>query len=291
MSTFDASTMIAKFSVDASQTCLEMPHMTTGQRKHTKKLLEAYPELRCESYGFGAERCLHLFKARHADAEAKASPLAISFSGMKNTLTEVVVPAEQKIILSQSSQACSEEIVPQIASVVELSNQQKITPDGRELMTSGGMHPELILDLTSENLQVRNTFIHMCPVSADLRAVQSMPHGMFKQCLLSEAAEAFEGTFFCDTPTSAGGDTPSSFDSDVLGADADHFGQGPSLKVGALVQVDGLVKLPAYNGLSAVVEAWDEATGRYCILIAGPSGCLQAKVKEENLTMILPCPR
>jgi len=298
---FDASTMIAKFSADESQTSLEMPHMTTGQRKHAKKLLEVYPEIRCESYGFGAERCLHLFKENHADAEAKAqssaSPLAISSSGMKNTFTEVIVSSEQESMITRSSQACSEEISPKVATVVELSSQTQNAEDSVGGSTSMSVHasstssdirPELILPLTQENLQVRNTFIHMCPVSADERAVQSMPHGMFKQCLLSEAAEAFEGTLFCNTPTSAGGDSPSFCDSDV---DADHCGQRLPLDVGSLVLVQGLVKLPAYNGRSAVVEAWDEATERYCILIACPSGCLQAKVKEENLRMIMPCPR
>jgi hypothetical protein len=258
MSAFDSSTMIAEFSTDTSKTCLEMPHMSTGQRKQVKKLLEAYPELRRESYGFGAERCLHLFKESHAVAETKtqrsASPLAISSAGIKSTLIEDSFPSEQ---------------------------EQKSASDSMPL-------PELILPLTLENLQVRNTFIDMDHVSADKRAVRSMPHGMFKQCLLSEAADALQETFYCDTPTSAGGDLPSFGGSDV---DADHHGLCTPLTIGSLVQVEGLVKLPAYNGRSAVVEAWDEETGRFCILIAGPNGSVQAKVKGENLRMLLPCPR
>lgn len=36
--------------------------MTTGQRKHARKVVEAHTELRCESYGFGQDRKLHVFK-------------------------------------------------------------------------------------------------------------------------------------------------------------------------------------------------------------------------------------
>jgi len=274
MSAFDSSTMIATFSADASKTSLQMPHMTTGQRKNVKKLLEEYPELRCESYGFGAERCLHLFKKNHADVSTKtqssASPLDISSCGIKTTLTEHVVPSAAE----------------QVAGSVG----DKMSVSGCESASVTHVRTELILPLTMENLQVRNTFIHMRAVSADERAVQSMPHGMFKQCLLSEVAEAREEqTFFCDTPTSAGGDSPS-FSS--LSVDTDPCGHCPPISIGSLVLVAGLVKLPAYNGRSAIVDAWDEATGRYCILIACANGsCLEAKVKAENLRMVTgPCP-
>merc|ERR1712139_454653 len=63
-----------------------------------------------------------------------------------------------------------------------------------------------------------------------------------------------------------------------------------TLSPGALVVVEGLVKVPAFNGRSAVIQGFDEETGRYNILIASSSGCQQAKVREENLRVILPCP-
>jgi len=304
MAACDASAMIAEFYADASQTCLEMPHMTTGQRKETKKLLEAYPELRCESYGFGAERCLHLFKESHSAAEAEISrsmsPLGIS-TRIKDAFVDLLddnIFGDKPITL-RSWQEHSEGTGLDVDPTVELASPMKMGVDSfggpiqffaQELKTFSDSRPELILPLTAENLQVRNTFIHMCEASADERVVQSMPHGMFKQCLLSEAAEAFGGTFFCDTPTSAGGDTPGLSDSDADVA-VDHSGQSPPLKAGALVLVEGLVKLPAYNGRSAVVEDWDEVTGRYSVLISCPSGCQQAKVKAGNLRAIARCSR
>lgn len=60
--TFDVEKTIADFMMNPSETSLELPHMTTGQRKNAKRVAERYPELSCESFGFGQDRQLHLFK-------------------------------------------------------------------------------------------------------------------------------------------------------------------------------------------------------------------------------------
>merc|ERR1711865_1203596 len=100
-----------------------------------------------------------------------------------------------------------------------------------------------------------------------------MGHGMFRQCIISETCqrEAAVKTAAChllEDPAKA----------DVL------------MNPGALVLVEGLVKLPAFNGRSAVVQSFDETTGRYDILLASSEGSQQAKVRGENLRLILPCP-
>jgi hypothetical protein len=62
-SSFDAEKVILAFLADAGRLSLELPHMTTGQRKLVRRVVDQHPgQLRCESYGFGAERRLHLFK-------------------------------------------------------------------------------------------------------------------------------------------------------------------------------------------------------------------------------------
>mmetsp|Transcript_97353 Transcript_97353/g.172368 ORF Transcript_97353/g.172368 Transcript_97353/m.172368 type:complete len:358 (+) Transcript_97353:46-1119(+) len=58
----DVEAMIADFLADPQRRSLELPHMTTGQRKHARKVVEAQADLRCESYGFGQDRRLHVFK-------------------------------------------------------------------------------------------------------------------------------------------------------------------------------------------------------------------------------------
>jgi len=122
-------------------------------------------------------------------------------------------------------------------------------------------------------VHVRNTFIHVEAASTDQRAVQSMPHGMFGQCLAAERSQK---------------------DTNVHESAANLVPPpGSVFSPGALVVVEGLEKSPAFNGLSAVVQNWDEACGRYTIIfgsVGAQGGCQQAKIKEGNLRLLLPCP-
>jgi len=85
---FDVTTAVAEFVADAACTSLTLPHMSSGQRKSAKKLLEQHPEVHCESYGFGAERQLHLFK-KSIDAQAREEKLlAMELVNVKNTFID-----------------------------------------------------------------------------------------------------------------------------------------------------------------------------------------------------------
>ena len=42
MDAFDFAAAIAEFALDSQRTSLQLPQMTTGQRKNAKKLLEQY---------------------------------------------------------------------------------------------------------------------------------------------------------------------------------------------------------------------------------------------------------
>merc|ERR1712151_614084 len=58
------------------------------------------------------------------------------------------------------------------------------------------------------------------------------------------------------------------------------------LAAGTTVVIEGLTKLPTFNGLCGVVQCLDEKTGRYSLLLdssAAPGGHQWAKVKSENL--------
>jgi len=238
MVAFDVDAAIAEFLSDPVCSSIKLEHMTTGQRKDTKKLLAQYPEVRCESYGFGAERQLHLFKKCADEAQQKEDA-----AGAKSVL---------------ASPGCSTKV--------------STTSSPR--------------DLEPVELQVRNTFIHIESTPIDQRAVQSMPHGMFRQCILLEDSQAIVADNIPEFPT-----TPSSvFSEPEMESLAEHAQQHLPFSIGSLVVVEGLVKAPGFNGRSAVVQGWDEATGRYNIVLASPSGCQSAKIKEENLRMVLPCP-
>merc|ERR1712190_253430 len=111
-----------------------------------------------------------------------------------------------------------------------------------------------------------------------------MPHGMFKQCMLDErSCDAVADT--APTLVPEAGCAPECSMSEQA-----HATQCMPFCLGTLVVVEGLTKLPAFNGVSAVVQGWDEATQRYSIfLVSAENGCQQAKVKHENLRLLLPC--
>jgi len=61
--TFDVEAAIGAFLADPQRSTLELPHMSTEDRKRARRLAERHAELTCESFGFGADRQLHIFKA------------------------------------------------------------------------------------------------------------------------------------------------------------------------------------------------------------------------------------
>jgi hypothetical protein len=226
---------VSAFLVDPAITSLQLPHMTSNQRKSLKKHIQQHPEIRCESYGFGEDRQLYLFKTC-ADQGCLAG----------TALAEM---------LGRSSSPEGSTATPSDAS----------SDHSSELPSTAAM-------------QVRNTFIHFEDNEyVDNRAVQSMPRNMFRHCVEVEAEQQ-------ENVMRATQAKPGKSAHPVESADAQD------LTSGALVIVDGLVKLPAFNGNSAIVQGWDAAAGRYDILIANPSaagGFQQAKIKRENLRLVL----
>jgi len=83
---FDVEAVIASFLADPGQASLPLPHMTTGQRRQVRKVVESNMELTCESYGFGADRQLHIFK-KGADL-AHASNSSAKKVNVKNTFID-----------------------------------------------------------------------------------------------------------------------------------------------------------------------------------------------------------
>lgn len=243
MAAVGVASTIFEFLADPARASLQLPHMTAGQRKSVKKLLEQYPELRCESYGFGEERQMHLFKAE--------SSLTLASLAEHSTAP----PSEES----------------------EGSRKGSSSP--------ASSHRELPFQGMQGAMQVRNTFIHFEEAHDDGRTVQSMPRNMFRRCIL---AESLQRSCVNEPPVES---TTKGMEQSCC------FLQGDSetmrLKPGALVVLEGLVKLPAFNGQSAVVQGYDEATGRYDILIVSPTaagGCQQAKIKDENLRLVLSYP-
>lgn len=279
MATAGVASSIFEFLADSTRDSLELPHMTSGQRKSVKKLLQQHPELRCESFGFGEERQMHLFKAgvaKHSSpVSAHPEPAVVGVNEYQLDSSHLTAAALSKI---QDGGIASPDY--STAAPSEASDESR-----KESAFNCCNHREAAHQMLQSMMSVRNTFIHIDEAPVDERAVQSMPRNMFSQCIL---AETLQRTALnpCPAPTSNVGcelDTSDSCSAQVKQHER-------RLAPGAFVIVEGLVKLPAFNGRSAVVQGWDESTGRYDIMIAAeasPGGCQQAKIKEENLRLVL----
>lgn len=436
-SNFDIEKAIANFVADAAQTSLELPHMTTGQRKHAKRVAEKFSELSCESYGFGQDRQLHLFKtgankkggaitatSKDANNDAmmlsglqqprlleKVPELSLSANAgcavsVKNTFIDDWVGSEGKqagaeapVMRSMPPQLNKNVLLAALeeeesAAAMYILQDQKptmpalksfyaspapstaatscdpsgspISPAVSDLEPRSGMAPppfslaaavpapshsmpplpaaSSIAIAPPPGLSVRNTFIHIdAPEASDERVVQSMPHDMFRKCLLEEvlqnlnsrAAGKVSATPAYDAavatalstrapshqsaasshsatstpplppavatpfPAPAGYPVPPgvlpqqlppakfvNVQPPMMGA----FEPAASLAPGSEVIIEGLSKMPAFNGLRGIVQALDEETGRYTIALAcaTATGHKTAKLKAENLKPVLP---
>jgi len=220
-----------------------------------------------ESFGFGADRQLHLFK----NPAGKPGQEELQSSLCQGSLDQLSV--EQHTNQRPSSPECS-----------TTASGESIKGSGPSSPAANRQEAELPVMQGLPVVHVRNTFINLesDSESMDQRMVQSMPHGMFGQCIAQArqraAADKVPSTEDTAPPTQA---------MDALTE------PGSAFSPGALVIVEGLSKMPAFNGLSAVVQSWDVASERYNILIVSAAvqgGCQQAKVKEGNLRLVLPCP-
>merc|ERR1719329_1860053 len=63
----DVGGLVKNFVADSSKQTLELPRtLTAEQRKQVKREAEKCEGLRCDSFGFGSERQLHVFKRNFA---------------------------------------------------------------------------------------------------------------------------------------------------------------------------------------------------------------------------------
>lgn len=288
---FDLESAIADFIADPVRASLELPAtLSAEQRKFARKAVDSHAAIKCDSYGLGIERRLHLFK-QASNVGVKST--SASPGGQENS--EPVISRSTpnqfsafldgigKLDLAPIAEGPSEEprvgSTPCSTAATGVSSTSSSPPIGSPASTCREW-PAL-----NEDLHIRNTFIHMEPEAVNERAVQSMPHDMFRSCLLAEA-EARNASFVVpvhdDTVAAPSANPP------------DHAGISvwwKTIEPGTEVIIEGLVKLPAFNGLMGVVQSIDVDTGRYNIFLACPAGAHQwAKVKRENLRLAPPPP-
>jgi len=267
--------LIAEFLADEVRSSLELPHMTTGQRKQTKKVLDQHPEITCESYGFGPERQLHLFKnGRGADTEKH----------MGNNSVEHVLASSSPGTPSKSKLQCIMEGPVCKLDMTGVEGCSTAPPsscpsDGSPASTFREMLPPWFGPPPGLEIEVRNTFVHFDSPSHDPRGIQSMPHNMFRRCLLAESSHSPSGQ-----PAVAMQEAPRN------ASPLTHKVEEDMLLAGTQVTIHGLGKCPAFNGLKATVQSFDVETARYNIFLSAPAGGrTMAKVKRENLLLTSAC--
>lgn len=111
MASFDAEIAIAGFLADSTMASIELPRrLTAEQRKHAKIIVQQHANLKCESYGLGDDRQMHVFKNdwrgtgdSASDRTPDCSPHSVS---VKNTFIDDWVSSqsttthEQRIVQS-----------------------------------------------------------------------------------------------------------------------------------------------------------------------------------------------
>jgi len=280
-SNFNVEEAIECFLADPDTSSFELPFLTTGQRKQARKMAEQHPELSCVSYGISADRRLHLFKRDSLRAEVAST----------NRSTPDSTPAPA----AELPEACQ---IVQEASVEEAAAEESRSQAARKSSsrsTSACSSPSSIPELPVEpqHYQMRNTFIHFDNMQEDQRVARSMPDGMFRQCLMDDLEQersASPGSHMGVTTEAAEVDSlvAAAYEASLPSVAAVYEIGGEDVQfrpsAGAEVLIEGLTKCPAFNGLGAVVQEFDEETGRYTVLITSPScWCQKAKLKLENL--------
>jgi len=288
----DIEAMISAFLADESRKSLDLPRsLTAEQRKQAKRLAEQHQGLKCESYGYGEERQLHLFKQESKDNVVRVKNTFIDdwegASGEEQAIFRSMPPSMPVDLLLRTLERC------------KVTSDGSGTPAPEPASGAGAAKPAHSSGTTAgpalpplpNGLQVRNTFIHIESLPEVERVVQSMPHGMFRQCLEAELS--------AQSPAGNSSSSPAATAAPPAAADAAAAALTPAepepqaIAPGTEVTIHGLVKLPDFNGLAGVVQSFDPESGRYDVLLASPAGQCGwrwVKVKRDNCRLCMPPP-
>lgn len=278
--------IIAEFIDDADKVELELPRsLTAAQRKEAKRLADQHEALKCESYGFGEDRRLHLFK-KEARKELKVKNTFID--GWENDGGDAgeapafrSMPVPPVALLERTLERCH---LQQTGSASASAPGQ---PSEQEGLVGGSPSAVAELPPMPDGVKVRNTFIHIESVPEVERIVQTMPDGMFRQALNAELAAQRPQ----EAPGAAPAAPPPPVPPPAQAAPAGSEAHDAALVPGTEVIIQGLVKLPDFNGLTGVVQSLDAESMRFDVLLDGPAGQCGwrwVKVKGENCRLKIP---
>jgi len=275
---FDLETAIANLICGADSNSIELPScLTPEQRKQARLVADQHPELKCESYGFGADRRLHVFK-RSATTCVRVKNTFVegwASNDVDDDGRDAIIFRSMPVNLREHAQLCSAgrggdgklELPP--LSLYTKSFQERRLQRGDS--TSSGS-TSVLQDIFSEGEEV----------TPESRPDSPMPD----TCLEGEATPDIfsEGEDLPASPLhriSTEAEVPLSSRPEPPAFPPGNFDQ---FALGTMVVIQGLVRAPAFNGRIGVIHALDPKTYRYDVLLASPSGGQQwTKVKYANL--------
>jgi len=251
---FDLEVAFTDFLADETRAELALPAMTVEQRKEAKRLAEQYPDIKCESFGFGEERRLHLFKIQGGTAP-----------GLTRTGSEKSTSASEVDTPSPANTSNEVHFGSVLSELVQVRNtfihvEEEVSVDQRQVQS---MPHGMFGKCWQEQIELG---------IAKKEDDRGSDAGTTKT---EDAADARDAPVFSDRVA---------VPPPVKEAPRGIFAPGSD------VFVEGLTKCPAFNGLPGKVQSLDKDTGRYDVLLISNSGYQLAKIKGENLRIAVPPP-
>jgi len=128
---FDADVVIRDLLADPSCASIELPRMLTAeQRKHAKQIIQQHPSLKCESFGIGDDRQMHVFKQNVGMVPSKNSGDCSAQSvSVKNTFIDDWVQPSDTTVDARNVQSMPHNMFAQHLSA-EMSGAATSTSKG-----------------------------------------------------------------------------------------------------------------------------------------------------------------
>lgn len=159
---FDLDGAIRDLLADPARASIQLPRtMSAEQRKHVKKMVEQHPSLKCESFGLGQERQMHVFKRADATSSDHINPdcspqnVTVKNTFIDDWITPDGTPADGRIVQSMPhnmfAQSLSAEMVRHApADVHEKKQENASSPVEQGTAAIAESNKDIIYELGSE---------------------------------------------------------------------------------------------------------------------------------------------
>jgi hypothetical protein len=259
----DLEAALADLLHDSSRMSVELPPMSSEQRLQARKQVEQFAGLTCESYGFGEERKLHIFKKMQSECDKSSGSCAPESTAKCDEVNADLV-SDGSVRCVMDGPVCKLDLTAvganTDASTIAASS---CASDGSPASTFRESEPKFLappgFDLCASRCA------HSKQYRADPRVIQSMPHSMFSQHLRDEA-------------------TARELEVDSFARSSEEI---DSVVPGAQVIIYRLSRCAAFNGLTGTLQSVDEQSGLFTVVLSFPAhGQKTVKVKRQNFRLV-----